>query len=338
MTTLQVLSAGLSSTFQDAGRYGYLDYGVAPSGPCDPLLHAIANRLVGNDPDTATIEYTLKGDSYAVVTGPCRFAVAGDFDLQIDDRKVLPWRSYRLEPGQQFAIGYANRGVRGYLAVEGGFTLPLVLGSSSVHTRSGIGPRDGKPVQANEIIPLTRAVVDERPESEFDTSVLPPLTNALRVVWGPQQLHFDPTALDQFVESTFTVTPRCDRMGYQLTGPNIRHRAELPLISEGVALGSIQVPGQGLFIANMVDRQTVGGYPKIATIISSDIRELAQMRQGQTIRFEPISVADAQKIRRERSSMMRGLCDFIRQEGHRIPDVADLLSHNLISGVHFARQ
>jgi biotin-dependent carboxylase-like uncharacterized protein len=298
-------------------------------------LHAIANRLVGNDANATTIEYTLTGDSYAVAKGSCRIAVAGDFDLKIDEQKVAPWRSYTLNAGQQFTVGYARQGVRGYLAVEGGFMLPLVLGSSSVHTRSGIGPWGGKPIRASETIPLMRDAVDGRPESEFDISVLPPPVSTLRVIWGPQELHFDAEAREQFLESTFTVTPKCDRMGYQLAGPEIQYRAELPLISEGVALGSIQVPGRGLFIANMVDRQTIGGYAKIATIISSDIRELVQMRQGQTVRFVPISIVEAQKIGRERSSMLRGLSDLIQQQGHRIPDVEDLLSMNLISGVYF---
>src|SRR6202035_2590981 len=110
LTALQVLSAGLSSTFQDAGRYGYLNYGVAPCGPCDTLLHAVANRLVGNDANATTIEYTLTGDSYAVAKGSCRIAVAGDFDLKIDEQKVVPWRSYTLNAGQQFTVGYAKRG------------------------------------------------------------------------------------------------------------------------------------------------------------------------------------------------------------------------------------
>jgi biotin-dependent carboxylase-like uncharacterized protein len=239
-------------------------------GPCDRLLAAIANRLVGNDLDATTIEYTLKGNSYEIATDSCRITVAGDFDFRIEGRSAQPWRSYMLTAGQRFSVGYANRGVRGYLAVEGGFALTSVLGSTSVHTRSGIGPRQGRPVQTGELLPLQRATAEGRLEGLFDPAAWPKPVLTLRVVWGPQDHYFDEEARLRFCEADFVVTPRCDRMGYQLSGPIIAHRKELPLISEGVALGSIQVPGDGLFIANMVDRQTVGGYAKIATIISAD--------------------------------------------------------------------
>ena len=332
---LRVLSAGLSSTFQDTGRHGYVAFGVAPSGPCDPLLHAIANRLAGNDIGATTVEFTLKGDSYEMTGGSCRVAIAGDFNVEVDGQKVTPWRSYRLEAGQTIAIGHATRCVRGYLAVEGGFALNSVLGSQSVHTRTGIGPHHGRAIAAGDSLRLLRGHAEKRFEVQFNHQSLPAPSDTLRVVWGPQDGHFTSEAREAFASSAFTITRKCDRMGYQLSGPVAQTRTDLPLISEGVALGSIQVPGDGLFIANLADRQTVGGYAKIATIIGPDIRALAQMRPGQTIRFRPIGIDDAATIGRDRRALIDNLGRSIRFAGTRIPDTEELLSSNLISGVYF---
>lgn len=332
---LRVLSAGLSSTFQDAGRYSYVAFGVAPSGPCDTLLHAIANRLVGNSNDSTTVEFTLKGDSYEMTDGSCRVAVAGDFNVEVDGQKAASWRSYRLEAGQTISIGHATRGVRGYLAVEGGFALSSVLGSHSVHTRTGIGPHHGRAVATGDLLRLVRGHAEKRLEVQFNHQTLPTPSDTLRVVWGPQDDYFTSEAREAFTSSILTITRKCDRMGYQLSGPAIQTRTDLPLISEGVALGSIQVPGNGLFIANLVDRQTVGGYAKIATIVGPDIRALAQMRPGETIRFEPINIAEAETIGRDRRAMIDNLGRSIKFAGIRIPDTEELLSSNLISGVYF---
>lgn len=331
---LRVIEAGPSSTIQDAGRYGFLRYGVSPAGPCDTLLHAIANRLVGNSTDTATIEFTLKGDRYEVAADSVQLAVAGDVTIEIDGQKKPSWRSYTLYEGQTLSVGYLTTGVRGYLAIAGGFDLAPQLGSLSIHVRTGIGPLGGMALKQSTMIPIKSGRAADVPEQEFDVSVLPEKVDDPRVVLGPQDQHFSAADMAQFMQSPFLLTPKCDRMGYQLSGPNIDYRRDIPLISEGIALGSIQVPGDGLFIVSMLDRQTAGGYPKIATVISPDIRHITQARPGATIHFKPIDIAEARAISRDYAALIRSLDDHLQPPGRALSSEA-LLAKNLISGVYF---
>lgn len=332
-SALMVLEAGPSSTIQDAGRLGFLRYGVAPAGPCDTLLHAIANRLVGNSTGSAAVEITLKGDRYQVAAESVRVALAGDFPVEIDGQKAEAWRSYTLREGQVLSVGYTTKGARGYLAVAGGFDLAPELGSLSVHVRSGIGPLEGAVIKNGATIPLKLSCAPPTPEQMFEYSALPEVSAALRVILGPQDQYFSADDLARFTQESFTLTPKCDRMGYQLSGPKFDYRRDLPLISEGIALGSIQVLGNGLFIVALVDRQTVGGYPKIATVISPDIRVLAQMRPGTAIDFRAIDLTEAQILNANYARSIHSLDDHIHPPSQELSSEM-LLRTNLISGVY----
>lgn len=333
---LEVIEAGPSSTLQDSGRFGYLASGVSPSGPCDRLLHAIANRLADNSPETAAIEFSLRGDRYRCRSPSCRIAVAGDFPVQIDGEPVRAFRSHVLREGQILSVGYGSRDLRGYLAVGGGFSLPPVLGSLSVHVRSGIGPMGGRAIASGDHLPLSLGEAPAEPDIEFDTATLPARTGVIRVVRGPQDSYFDEADLQSLMSANLTVTPQCDRMGYQLNGPQVDYRKDWPLISEGIPLGAVQVPGDGLFIIAMVDRQTVGGYPKAATVIGPDIRILAQAGPGAVLQMQDIGIAEAQTIGRERAAFIRNLDVNFRSIVGRHPTTEELMAANLISGVHFA--
>ena len=333
---LQVEQAGPSSTLQDGGRFGYLARGVSPAGPFDRLLHAIANRLVGNDAGCAAIEFTLKGDTYRVQAERCRIAVTGDFDVRIDGEKAGAWRTHTLRRGQALAIGNCRPGLRGYLAVAGGFDLPQVLGSLSVHTRTGIGPLNGTVLKQGSVLPLKSPEPPRGPDLRIDPKQLPGMPPRLRVVLGPQQHYFSDEAIAAFLNTPFVLAAECDRMGFQVKGPDIPFRRDIPLISEGVALGSVQVLDKGLFIINLVDRQTVGGYPKIATVISSDIRALAQLRPGSTIQFEAVDIAQAQAIHQRERMFIGQLDSLFRPANAEDLTSEQLLEGNLISGVLFA--
>jgi biotin-dependent carboxylase-like uncharacterized protein len=333
--TLNVEQAGPASTLQDHGRLAYLASGVSPSGAFDTLLLAVANRLVGNPVDTAAVEFVMAGDSFRVAGESCRIAVAGDCMLLIDGEKADAWRSHTVVNGQSIKIGGLRKGVRGYLAVAGGFDVPAVLGSRSVHTRTGVGPLNGQALSTGLKLPLVYAQAPTSIDLRFDAGALPRPRSRLRVVIGPQAHYFAQEDLARFLDGTFVLTAQCDRMGFQARGPEIPYRRDIPLISEGVALGSVQVLDQGLFILNMPDRQTVGGYPKLATVIGADIRELAQLPPGSRIQFEAIGVEAAQEEYRRYASLLRGL------DPHLVPADPDLmpsdylLAANLISGVYF---
>lgn len=334
--SLIVEDAGPSSTLQDHGRLGYLAAGVSPSGAFDPLLLAVANRLVGNPPDAAAVECALTGDAYRMAGESCRVAVAGDFVLSIDGEKADAWRSHTITNGQLIKVGALRKGTRGYFAVAGGFDLPMVLGSRSVHTRTGVGPLDGRALRAGTKLPLVHDAATKGIEMRFDPTGLPAPRSRLRVVLGPQHRYFTDEDIQRFLAGTFTLSSAADRMGFQVHGPEISYRRDIPLISEGVALGSIQVLDQGLFILNMPDRQTVGGYPKLATIIGPDVRELAQLQPGARVQFEAIDIELAQQEHRRHRNLLAGL------DKHLVPaNVEDLpstylLAANLVSGVYFS--
>ena len=335
--TIDIINASPGASIQDGGRYGFLAYGVSPSGPCDALLHAIANCLVGNDRGAAAIEFTLHGGRYRISAQSCRIAVSGRFPVRIDGGPAVPFRSYTLRMGQEIAIGYGADDVRGYIAVAGGFAFEPVLGSLSMHTRAGIGPIAAPNLRGGDRLPLCCEAAPAERDVAFLVESLPPATTQLRAVAGPQDDFFDDTAHTTFAEGIFQVTTRCDRMGCQLQGPEIDYDRARPLISEGVALGSIQVPNEdGLFIVPFPDRQTVGGYAKIATIVSADIRVLAQAQAGTTLRFRMVGVEEAQASTRERSAFLGALLEHVRVLGPREPGNDELLINNLISGVHLA--
>ena len=227
-----------------------------------------------------------------------------------------------LREGQVLSVGYTTKNVRGYLAVAGGFDLAPELGSLSVHVRSGIGPLEGAAIKNGATIPLKFGRALPTPEQIFEQSALPEVSAVLRVILGPQDQYFNADDLARFSQEPFTLTAKCDRMGYQLGGPKFDYRRDLPLISEEIALGSIQVLGDGLFIVALVDRQTVGGYPKIATVISPDIRALAQMRPGTAVKFRPIDLAEAQIVSGNYERFIHSLDDYIHPPSQELSSEA----------------
>ena len=334
MSALVVLAAGPSSTVQDRGRLGYQRYGVAVAGAFDPLALAAANALVGNQPEVGAVEFTLAGDRYEVAAEAVRIAVAGDFAVAIDGAPAAPWRSHRLAHGQVLAIGAASRGARGYLAVEGGFAVPQVLGSVATHVRSRIGGLDGGPLKAGGRLPLARDAAEARAERALDPALLPARGLEIRVVLGPQHDQFAPQALATFLGSDYEVTAEADRMGLRLSGPRIEHLKGHNIVSDGIPLGAIQVPGTGQPIALMVDHQTAGGYPKIAVVIAPDVAALAQVRPGAKLRFRAVDAAEA---RAAALAFNAAIADLPRLVG-AVPDPmaldsGHLLALNLIDGV-----
>jgi len=290
---LRVAAAGPYSTLQDCGRFGYQRFGVSPAGAFDPLRLAAANALVGNAPGTAAIEITMLGDTYEVMAHGARLALAGDFALQIDGTPAEPWRSHRLARGQKFKIGMAKRGLRGYVAVEGGFAVPPTLGSLSTHVRTGIGGFGGAKLKAGDLLPLSLGEAPERPALRLDPAAWASPSAELRVVFGPQDDYFTAEGRATLLAAEYEITREADRMGYRLSGPKIAHAKGFDIVSDGMPPGAVQIPGTGTPILLLVDRQSAGGYPKIATVISPDIAALAQKRPGDKLRFRSVDAREA---------------------------------------------
>lgn len=342
---LRVIAPGLMTTVQDLGRPGYQRLGVPISGALDPVgLHA-ANLLAGNPPGAGALEMALQGPTLAVEADSVRIALAGGTaPIEIrDGEDASPRRegflsSIRLQRGQVVRIGALAGSSVAYLAVEGGFAISPVMGSQSTLTRAAIGGFEGRPLKAGDRLPLHRDSADERAEVMLPALDLQPPAR-IRVVLGPQDDHFTQAGIRTLLEGTYTVSPASDRMGMRLAGPALAHSEKgYNIISDGIATGSIQVPGNGLPIILLADRQTTGGYPKVATVISADLPALGRMTPGSTIAFEAVTVEAAETAARELAAVLAALPSHIAPL-RREPtfDLARLMGENLVSGMVDAR-
>ncbi len=289
------------STVQDFGRVGWRRYGVTGAGAMDLESHAVANALVGNPVEAATVEFAHGGGEWTISGAPARIAVAGgSFTASIDGRAVPTMSSALLRPGARLAIGGARDAVWGYLAVSGGIQVQRELGSRATYVRAGIGGHEGRKIEAGDALALQHLPLDG-PERTFDRPIDGSNDPArpIRVVLGPQDNYFTDESVVLFLTSHYQVTWQADRMGYRLEGPPLEHSRGFNIVSDAILPGSIQVPGNGRPIVLLRDAQTTGGYPKVATIISPDLGRFAQLRPLSRMRFAAVTLDAAQLLRRE---------------------------------------
>ena len=336
---LKVVAPGMHTTIQDLGRYGYQAFGVPVSGALDLVSHRLANRIVGNDDSAPTLEILFQGPTLDVMAKSARIAVAGGAEIELmGDRPstVGSWRSALLRRGQRFRVSRLGEAACCYLAVEGGFEVERCLGSASTYARGGFGGLDGRALQAGDLVPLARGQASERAELGLAEPPPPGREQPIRIVLGPQQDHFTQAALERLISEEFTVSKHSDRMGMRLDGPLLAHRDGYNIVSDGIVTGAIQVPGSGQPILLLADRQTTGGYPKIATVISADIPVVGRRKPGDRVRFTAVDVAEAERLRRERETAFQALVAGLaplKPVGDL--DATRLLDANLISGVVF---
>jgi biotin-dependent carboxylase-like uncharacterized protein len=309
---LEVLEGGLLTTVQDLGRFGYERYGVPVAGAMDPFALQAANALVGNPLGEAGLEMTLLGPRLRAQVD-CLVAVTGaDLGAEVDGAPLPLWRAVWLPAGGTLGFAGLASGCRAYLAVAGGLDLPSVLGSLSTYVRGGFGGFQGRPLRPGDSLPLRSPEVGLRatPGKSLLPSDLPAYSNepAVRVVLGPQADRFTAAGVETFLTSTYTVGSASDRMGYRFQGPRIEHIAGPDVVSDGIALGSVQVPGDAQPIVMLADRQTTGGYTKIATVIGADIPLLAQCVPGSSrVRFAAVELAEAVRLRRAQARALVAL-------------------------------
>jgi biotin-dependent carboxylase-like uncharacterized protein len=329
---LVVAAAGPLSTIQDAGRWGHLRNGVPPAGAMDMIALAAANLLVGNAPGAAAIEFTLAGDTLECAAESARVALAGEAPAFLGDTAMAPWRSFTMRRGERLRIGALKRGARGYVAVAGGFATPDPLGSRATHLRSGLG---GGALRPGDRLALARGIAPAGGEVALDPAELPYLDGAIRVVLGPQDDRFTAAGIATFLSGTYTVTADADRMGYRLDGPEIEHLDGFNTISDSIVTGSIQVPGTRKPIVLMADRQTTGGYPKIATTATASLPTLAQLKPGDRLSFVAVDVAAARALLAEQVTRLGRIATNLRPVSRDPRDLPSeiLLAHNLIDGV-----
>lgn len=306
-----MIRPGLLTTVQDRGRLGYQKFGVPVAGALDDGAFRVANLLVGNPPDAAALEFTALGPSLRVVAETVIAVAGADMAGALDGYPLPAYEAVAVYPGQVLDWQGCQRGARTYLAVAGGIDVPLVLRSRSTCLSARFGGHEGRALRERDRIatghpagPVADLVGRTLPEG------LRPIYDALldlRVVMGPQDDRFTPDGTATFLASEYRVTPNADRMGYRLEGPAIAHVKGADIISDAIAPGAIQVPGDGKPIVLLADRQTTGGYAKIATVIGPDIPRVAQGRPGDGVRFRAVSLEEAHRAHREREAFFAAL-------------------------------
>ncbi len=292
---IKVRKAGMFSTIQDQGRWGYQAYGMPVAGAMDRYASRVANLLAGNAADAAVLEMTLLGGSF-IFSEETRAAICGaEMKATLNGKSVENWSSFLIPAGGELEFSFAENGCRAYLALQGGFEVPLVLGSRSTYSRGGIGGFSGRALQNGDELSVAAAKKAEWRPCRLPQKYAPRQTDeiTLRVLLGPQDELFTSAGLETFLTQIYLISNEADRMGYRFEGAKIEHCAKADIISDALCLGAVQVPGHGMPIVMMADRQTTGGYAKIATVIGPDLRLLAQAKPGDAVRFAACSDAEA---------------------------------------------
>lgn len=274
------------TTVQDLGRWGRQASGVPVAGPMDTYSHRLANQIVGNASTAAALEITLIGPELEA-TADLLCAVAGaEFAVTSGGHQVPPHTAFRVPAGSTVRFAERRRGARATLAVRGGIAVPAVFGSRSTSLLSRMGPFGGRPLAVRDVLPIG----NERTFDAAETCVPLPLPQGgarLRAIPGPHGAWFASGAADAFFSGRYTLTPSSNRMGYRLEGPGLTHAAGADVLSDATPVGSVQVPASGQPILLMADRQTTGGYPKIATVITADLPLAGQLAPGDWVEFVP---------------------------------------------------
>ena len=304
--SVTVIRPGLASTFQDCGRHGHQHLGIPVGGAMDLRAHQLANLIAGNQRDMASLEITLLGPTLKFNSASVIALTGANLSPSLNGVTVAMGRPVIVEAGDVLSFGERRDGVRCYLAWHGGIDLPTVLGSQSTYLRGGLGGFRGRALRKGDVLPLNsplRADTLRSLAEDLDNmSIYLPSTLAnnprsrLRVMRGPHTGLFTEEAVQALLNSSYRIANESDRMGYRLQGPTLAVKESRQLLSEGVTLGSIQVPADGLPIVLMADRQSIGGYPKIGHIATVDLPHLAQRMPGEEIQFQEISLAQAQQL------------------------------------------
>ncbi len=291
---LEIKSPGMLTTVQDLGRWGHQAIGMPVAGAMDPMALKRGNLMVKNPLNAAALEITVMGPSLTVHGSGLIVLTGADLGMAINGVPSKPWRTYSVQGGDGISFsGMKGQGCRGYLCVSGGIDVPSLMGSRSTYLRGKIGGYMGRALAKGDVLTCGEPYIlwdrcagfacpeDLRPS--YDPTV------PLNAVLGPQEDCFTEEGIQTFLSGEYAVSPAADRMGYRMDGPKIDHLDGADIVSDGICLGAVQVPGHGQPIVMMADRQTTGGYTKIAVITGKSVARLAQRLPGESVRFQSMS-------------------------------------------------
>ena len=303
---LEVLRAGLQSTVQDQGRFGYAHLGVSSSGAADNFSLIIGNILVGNPKHYAGIEMTIIGDKYRFKSDAYIALTGSEFEAELDNNSIPFWKRLLIKKGQILDIRSTKNGARCYLCVAGGINIKDVMGAKTTHLTSGIGGLHGRILK--KLDELDFGLLDDsiKPIQNLNDSITTD-TKIIKVTKGVQWSWFDKNQKNKLFQHQYQVEELSNRMGLRLFGNAIKTNRENEITTAGISLGSIQIPGGGQPIISFVEHQTTGGYPIIANVISADIRKVGQLKAGDCFQFELISLGSAEKLKVDQEKFIHNL-------------------------------
>ena len=288
---------GVLTTVQDLGRFGYQQFGVSASGVMDPRSMKLANALVGNPEDEAVLECTMMGPELFFEEPEVIAITGGNLQPALNGVPVDSYRAIAVDAGQTLRFMGPRTGLRAYVAFAGGLDIEPVMGRRSTHMKAKIGGFQGRKLEKGDVLSLRapKITLKNMEARAMAPEFVPAPEYTLRVILGPQDDYFTEAGIQTFLSEQYTLTPEFDRMGIRLDGPVIEHKEGGDIISDGIAFGAVQVPSAGTPIIMGADRQTTGGYTKIATVITADFRILGQLKAGDKVRFAKVSIGAAQE-------------------------------------------
>ncbi|WP_085991155.1 biotin-dependent carboxyltransferase family protein [Oceanobacillus senegalensis] len=304
---IEVEKSGLSTSIQDLGRMGYQQYGMVVSGAMDILALQVGNLLVGNKRDAAGIEVVIMGPKLRFLKDTIIAVCGADLSAKLDGKDIPMWTSISIKSGQIITFGQPKNGAYAYVCIAGGIETPMVMGSRSTYVKASIGGFQGRFLRKGDVLETGTPIIKQRRMKRLTKDSIPiyDTERKIRVVLGPDLDAFQRSSVETFLSETYKITKKADRMGARLEGPKLEHVNGADIISDSIFPGTIQVPANGQPIVLLADRQTTGGYTRIANVISVDFARVAQNLPGAELQFEAISVEKAQTLHVKRERFLR---------------------------------
>ncbi len=298
MKGIRIVNPGMHSTIQDSGRTGFREYGLPVSGVMDIRSFHLANWLVRNDRNEALIETTFPGIVIEFLSTTIFAIAGGDMSPELNGKKIQNWKSYRAKSGMRLELTRLGSGSRAYISFSGGFRIDPQLNSMSTYVKGKLGGYRGRELRKDDIIPLYPSIPYLYKSRKVPDSMIPEYKTDvdLKVVPGVNYDLFSQYSIEEFLKGKFTVSSRSDRMGLRLEGKEIMPETDKQILSYGIHPGTIQVPGDGNPIIMGMDCQTIGGYPQIANIISTDLPRVGQLKPGDQISFRMVTQTEALEL------------------------------------------
>jgi len=299
---IKVLKTGVQTTVQDLGRYGYSHFGISPSGPADSLSFRIGNMVVGNNEDLAGLEMTLLGGDFEFDLDTEVAITGSQFNIYLNGKETPHNEPFHVKKNQILSIGMTKEGARCYLSVKGGIKIQNYLNSKTTHIMSGMGGLMGRPLKKGDLLEINESGKINTPN--IPNKIHDINTSIVRITRGLQSSYFSENTWKTFTSQTFAVSDVFSRMGIRLLCDPIKSLKGNEILTEGIPLGAIQVPGAGEPIISFVEHQTTGGYPKIANVISADLCKVGQLKPGDEFQFELVSFEKAESLRLEQETFL----------------------------------